>query len=499
MRGLGALAKLSLAGGWAALACGDTPKADALDTAPVTQDATPAVPNEAQKPGSDGECAQVGRLEQPLSVVDRWLIGTPAQYPPDPALRPELSALAASQRLRRERAWQIAERVLTPVALAGELSPLVAAELPAFQTWHGRDDITRIFRRLYAELGEADRKRRARFSPGALEAAWRWNDDAVADFEAWTAERRATYSEGIDDASSAHGLGGLTRVTYSPAASQHLLLSYPEVVACREGRAHAPADDAAASASSEGCGSQLRDPACLADAFPPGAAIIKASFRRADVTEPLDVYVTSSDALRTRMSSNEPSWERGDEQASPSESDAYTLELPNGNVYWLTGLHVMTKELDDWFWLSLWWSADPDSDFGADRPGSIPAPFNHYKLCSVVDFVEGDVDPTGGFDGDQRSLGDALAVMHEGPTGPTWCSNPYIEIEPGAAETSCIGCHQHAASGLSSTEIISDERARPARSRARTLDRIDSDYVFGLSTGEDLGSMFLETEQHFAP
>ena len=489
---LASFVRLSVASGSLVLACAEPTQGDSPDT-------TPAVSNDVTQSGSERDCATVGRLAQPLSVIDRSLVGTPAEYRPDSALRPEWAGLASSQRLRRERAWQIAARVLTPVALAAELSPVVAAELPAFQTWHGRDDITRVFRRLYAELGEAEQGRRARFDPEALEAAWRWNDNSVADFEAWTAERLATYVAGIAEASSVHGLGGLTRVTYSPAASQHLLSSYPEVVACREGSSDTPADDAADGPTRDGCGSRRPKPACLVDVFPPGAAIVKASFRRADVEAPLDVYATSSDALRTRMSSDAPSWETSDAVASPNQLDAYTLELPNGAAYWLTGLHVMTKELDDWYWLSLWWSADPDSDFGADRPSSIPAPFNHYKLCSVVDFAEGDADPTGGFGGDQKSLGHALAVMHEGPRGPSWCSNPYIETEPGGAATSCIGCHQHAGSGLSATEIISDEAARPAHSRVRVADRIDSDYVFGLSAGEDLGSMFLETEQHFAP
>lgn len=429
--------------------------------------------------------------------MDRSLVGAPADYRADAGLRRQFGALASSQRLRRQRAWEIAERVLTPVALAAELPPSVAAELPAFQTWHGSDDITRIFRRLYAELGAADRERRARWTPEALAAAWRWNDGSVADFETWTQKRLAAYVAGIDEARDVHGLGGLTRVTYSPAASQHLLLSYPEVIACREGSVDIPPDDATAPA--DGCGERRPKPACLAAEFPDGSAIIKATFRRADVELPLDVYATSSEALRTRMSSDEPSWQPADAQATPGESDAYALELPNGNVFWLTGLHVMTKELDDWFWLSLWWSADPDSDFGADRPSSIPVPFNHYKMCSVVDFAEGDADPSGGFGVYQTSLGDALAVVHEGSGGPTWCSNPYIEIEPGAAETNCIGCHQLAGSGLSATEIIGDEGARPARSRVRVTHRIDSDYVFALSAGEDLGSMFTETVQHFAP
>ena len=36
----------------------------------------------------------------------------------------------------------------------------------------------------------------------------------------------------LGDASAVHGVGGLPRVGYSPAAARHLLASYPEIVAC---------------------------------------------------------------------------------------------------------------------------------------------------------------------------------------------------------------------------------------------------------------------------
>ena len=74
----------------------------------------------------------------------------------------------------------------------------------------------------------------------------------------------------------------------------------------------------------------------------------------------------------------------------------------------------MSKELDHWLWITLWWSPDPDSDFGADRPAAIaalPGPWRNYKMCVTSSYLEGDPDPRGGADG---SLGDALAAVHGG-------------------------------------------------------------------------------------
>ena len=57
-------------------------------------------------------------------------------------------------------------------------------------------------------------------------------------------------------------------------------------------------------------------------------------------------------------------------------------------------------------------------DYGRDRPASLSeGVWGQYKMCAAVAF------------------------------GDTWCSNPYIETDPGLVQTNCIGCHQLAGSG----------------------------------------------------
>jgi hypothetical protein len=425
-------------------------------------------------------------------VIDRSLIGGPRQFVADAGLRQREAELARSQRARRAAAWAIAARVVAPVALDAPLGPEGSHELRLWQTWHNADDLTRIFRRIYPELTPDEQARRAPLDPAAIEAADVWNDAAVADFEQWTAARIAANASAIDSAPKQAGIGGIYRVAYAPATSRHVLENYGELLDCRE-------SDARVEAAPEpgGCGSPSFEPACLKGQFPEASALVKATWQRLDAGTPLMAYDTSAEALAQKLAPGGGfEWGDGDRPAAPGEDEMFTLELPNGNRFGLTGLHIMTKELEHWVWLTLWWSDRPDEDFGADRPAEFPAPFDHYKLCSVVAFEEGDPDPEGGA-GD-ASLGRALAVTHAGAGGPTWCSNPYIERGAGNASTNCIGCHQHAGTPLVSEDILADPNAFPDFSRLELRESFPTDYVFSVRTGDDLGAMFVETEEHYA-
>jgi hypothetical protein len=226
--------------------------------------------------------------------------------------------------------------------------------------------------------------------------------------------------------------------------------------------------------------------------------MVKASWQRVDGGEPLPVYDTSAAGLERRLTAeNAFAWGAADALADPSSDDIYTLRLPNGNSFRLVGLHIMTKELDQWFWTTLWWSAQPDEDFGADRPSSVPSPFHNYKLCAVAAFDEADPDPGGGFDADHPSLARALAATHPRADGPTWCSNPYLEQGAGNAATNCIGCHQHAGTLLSSEQILEDRERFPEFGRTEQRASFPSDYAFAGNSGDNLGAMFAETEDHF--
>ena len=126
---------------------------------------------------------------------------------------------------------------------------------------------------------------------------------------------------------------------------------------------------------------------CFGSEFPVGAAVVKAQWRRAEFGMKLPTFDTSPEALAQR-------WDAGADWGAPLPTEGsddpgadriHTVRLSNGNVFRLVGLHVITKELRKWLWVTMWWSPDGDGDFGADRPADLEADpiFRHYKMCVV--------------------------------------------------------------------------------------------------------------------
>ena len=228
--------------------------------------------------------------------------------------------------------------------------------------------------------------------------------------------------------------------------------------------------------------------ACLAAPFPNDSVILKADYRRADFDFGMPVFDTSADALPERLAT---SWDSPDGTAEPLADEAYTLELASGARYRLAALHIMTKELDHWVWTTMWWSDDPDSDFGADRPHAIAGPWDHYKMCTVTAFDEGDPAPWA--DVEDASLAVALRATH---SDASWCSNPFIEVGHGNADTNCIGCHQHAgARSVDSQAILQlDDRGR-----TEVRNNFPADYAWSITHGEDLEQLFADRERFYAP
>lgn len=227
-------------------------------------------------------------------------------------------------------------------------------------------------------------------------------------------------------------------------------------------------------------------PTCLSGEMPRDAVLVKADWRRQLAGENLPFYDTSAARMRERFA-GKADWADGDGSANPTPAAIYSVTLPNGNVFRLPGLHIMSKELDHWLWITLWWSNNPDTDFGADRPASIaglPGPWKNYKMCVVSQYLEGDADPRGGFGG---SLGDALEAVGGGTNTPSWCSNPYLELGLGNAQTNCIGCHQHGGTTLEPEEILS----MPHHGSIRVRNNFFTDYLWAVKggQGEDLSAL----------
>jgi hypothetical protein len=225
------------------------------------------------------------------------------------------------------------------------------------------------------------------------------------------------------------------------------------------------------------------DPTCLDGEMPRDAVVVKADWHRV-LTDPLPVFDTSGASMQARLATG-ADWGAGDGGANPDSSAIYTVTLPTGQTFRMPALHVMTKELDHWLWITLWWSPEPDTDFGADRPAAIGGLWRNYKMCVVSSYLEGDPDPRGGQPG---SLGDALAAVNTGVGAPTWCSNPYLESGAGNAATNCIGCHQHGGTDLLPEQILANE---PHNGTTRERNNFFTDYLWAIKggRGEELSSI----------
>jgi hypothetical protein len=406
-------------------------------------------------------------------------------YPADPYSEEDAARFSRSKKARRELGWHVLAKALQPVPIAAQsvLPPPGAAEqpkllsertIPLFRTWLGGDELSRMFAKMYADLGKA--RRLARDIPTATEidALFDWNAKGLgpnSEAEYFARLAQITNQQGVD------GLGGNARVAYSPAYVEQYLTDYPTVAGC-DGKLETLSIDTAPISEEKNFTN------CFSHEFAADAAVIKASWRRNDalVTAGLPVIDTSATALGKRMSGemDKGGWNLKGLPLKPAgPADAYSVTLSDEAGYSLVGLHVMTKELRHWIWVTAWWSPDADSDFGQDRPDEIKqlgAPWNHYKMCVVTDFEEKDPDPRGGFDG---SLGDALAAVHG---KATWCSNGFIEKGEHNAQTNCIGCHQHAGDINALGGVLTDDARFPRSGRQQVRTGFPADYSWAFAT-----------------
>ena len=197
-------------------------------------------------------------------------------------------------------------------------------------------------------------------------------------------------------------------------------------------------------------------------------------------------------------------------KVNPDDDQILTIRLQNGDTYRLVGLHIMTKELRHWIWITLWWSDTPDLDFGADRPADfltgLDPVWGNYKMAVVVDYTEEDRDAG-------RHYLNTLPFKPRcvTPPGPiTWASNPYIEHGRGNARTNCIGCHQHGGARVAfdgdgdgvldpfvPEQLITDDAHFPSNGRTRQRNTFAADYLWSTQRVDDIQGVIQKELRHF--
>lgn len=405
-------------------------------------------------------------IEQEAQPVDRLLIGRASGYPADSTMRARLPVLDANMAERRKVAWEVVRKVVSPVNIAAKVGK---ASLPRMQTWYSREDVLPMFDRLFRALPDDQKKRRDRFTDPQLKAVFPWNATMALSLASFTEERRAARLRELTTPDGLHSLGKDSRVLMSPGYVEHLLRSYPEMAAC----SLPPAGQAPSSPTSFA--------SCLDGEFPIDAVAVK--LRWIPGGQAMPTYDTSPVSLARKLAAED--FGAGDGTANPGDAAIYTMQLAPDSSMRLAAVHIMTKELRDWAWITLWWSSEPDTDFGKDRPASIAAlggPWRNYKMCVVTAFDE--KDPRARVDANDPA---------------SWCSNPYLELGSRAAKTNCIGCHQHGGTPETSESILASPDRFPNGARAKVRQNFPSDYAFTTSAGLDLTARFRATIDALTP
>ena len=322
----------------------------------------------------------------------------------------------------------------------------------------------------------ARERRQARDIPTKAEVdqLYKWNETSLgpnSEQEYFDRVAKVQSQQGVD------GLGGNARVAYSPSYVRRYFTDYPTMAAC------APVLDTLKLDTKPKSDANFTN--CFSSEMPKDAAVVKMSWIRNDEIRPdgIPVVDTSAATLAKRIAGtvDDGGWTKVStlplKKAGPDE--AYTVQLSEGEGFSLQGLHIMTKELRHWVWVTIWWSADADTDFGQDRPQEIKdlgGPWSHYKMLVVTDFEEQDPDPRGGFDG---SLGDALAAVHG---KATWASNGFIEKGAHNAQTNCMGCHQHAGDKKVLDSVLNDKSTFAESGRLKVREAFPADYSWAFAT-----------------
>ncbi len=162
---------------------------------------------------------------------------------------------------------------------------------------------------------------------------------------------------------------------------------------------------------------------CMMHEFPKDGIMIKTRWGK--VSSGVKAYGTSATDLATMWAASSAGTFKASETTTPDASTMYTLTDETGVVWGLEGMHISTKDIQLWTWISVWWSKPSvkDSD-----------PASHYRSSDKT-----------------KSLGDAFDKLKGLSGGAQWCANPYLETS--FAKTNCIGCHQGAGVNFDVTAV----------------------------------------------
>jgi hypothetical protein len=95
-----------------------------------------------------------------------------------------------------------------------------------------------------------------------------------------------------------------------------------------------------------------------------------------------------------------------------------------GDIMLMVGMHVTTKEIDDWVWATFWWHDRPDVGvYATERPASVTGRWRNYLMAAAYD----------------------LESPKESDNTPVIAFNPYLEAGfRNGILSNCMNCHNRA-------------------------------------------------------
>ncbi|MCX6119134.1 MAG: hypothetical protein NT027_16475 [Proteobacteria bacterium] len=360
------------------------------------------------------------------TALDRHIVGLPSDYIPQNSKDLDRKFVPTNRNSIRKLGWSIFQDV-TQAKVIRDKSGQIIGEIPLFLTWYDRQDLLRLSEKLFTDLKghPAEEINSESYVTNRVMENFQWNVDNWklnhgTPGELTLSNRIKFFQKGHTQFANA---GSLSRTLWSPSLVKDLLVSFKKQADC--GRSLSLESGATKSKQAEFTNINSPEfpkrPPCFQSEFKSNAVAVKALWRLS-ASQGHQVFDTSPESINDMIQFNHATWRPKSDLAVPSDQNIIRQVTQNGKTYDLLALHIMTKELSNWAWVTLWWSpdADAESDFGSDRPKSIDKRWKNYKMCSVVHFE------------DQQT------------NANSWCSNPYLETASGLGDTNCIGCHQFA-------------------------------------------------------
>jgi len=136
-------------------------------------------------------------------------------------------------------------------------------------------------------------------------------------------------------------------------------------------------------------------------------------------------------------------------------------DLRAGDYLLYLGMHVTSKEIDDWTWQTFWWHDEPnDGPYAADRPDAVKGVWRNYLMVNADD-----------------------QVTPKEPNGAPHISfNPWLEAGfPNGPVSNCMSCHHRASyPGTISFLPVTRGLPDPANDPAFAAGRLQTDFMWSI-------------------